>query len=71
MKEDRVLVMRFEGVVGSPTISGIGIRRAPNASGILIDHHDLIFSEDKYLYLILNKYFDKFCCNYNSSAADK
>ncbi|KAM6563992.1 hypothetical protein CsatB_023990 [Cannabis sativa] len=29
VKEDRTLVIRFEGVIGSPAVSGIGIRTAP------------------------------------------
>ncbi|XP_062100705.1 kinesin-like protein KIN-14R isoform X2 [Humulus lupulus] len=29
VKEDRTLVIRFEGVIGSPAVSGIGIRIAP------------------------------------------
>lgn len=36
VKEDGVVVIRFEGVNGSPVVSGIGIRRAPNVSGILV-----------------------------------
>lgn len=36
VKEDRTLVLRFEGVIGSPAVSGIGIRRAPTVSGILV-----------------------------------
>lgn len=35
VKEDGSFVIRFEGVIGSPAVSGIGIRRAPKVSGIL------------------------------------
>ena len=33
MKEDGVVVVRFEGVIGSPLVSGIGIRNSPSDSG--------------------------------------
>ncbi|PON40942.1 Kinesin-like protein [Parasponia andersonii] len=33
VKEDRALVIRFEGVIGSPAVSGIGVRRALSVSG--------------------------------------
>lgn len=36
MKEDGVVVIRFEGVNGSPLVSGIGIRRPPSDSGTLV-----------------------------------
>ncbi|GAV68571.1 Kinesin domain-containing protein/Malectin domain-containing protein [Cephalotus follicularis] len=32
VKENGVIVIRFEGVIGSPAVSGICIRRAPNVS---------------------------------------
>ncbi|XP_062145480.1 kinesin-like protein KIN-14R [Alnus glutinosa] len=32
MKEDGVIVIRFEGVIGSPVVSGICIRKAPKVS---------------------------------------
>ncbi|XP_050388067.1 kinesin-like protein KIN-14R [Argentina anserina] len=32
VKEDGLVVIRFEGVVGSPLVSGIGIRRSPSDS---------------------------------------
>ncbi|XP_004289515.1 PREDICTED: geminivirus Rep-interacting motor protein-like [Fragaria vesca subsp. vesca] len=32
VKEDGVVVIRFEGVIGSPLVSGIGIRRPPSDS---------------------------------------
>ncbi|CAL8164424.1 unnamed protein product [Prunus armeniaca] len=40
VKEDGVVVIRFEGVNGSPVVSGIGIRRAPNVSvpKLVVDH---------------------------------
>jgi kinesin family protein C2/C3 len=36
MKEDGVIVIRFEGVTGSPVVSGICIRKAPKVSGSFI-----------------------------------
>lgn len=36
VKDDGMVVIRFEGVNGSPVVSGICIRRAPKMSGILI-----------------------------------
>ncbi|XP_021832256.1 kinesin-like protein KIN-14R [Prunus avium] len=40
VKEDGVVVIRFEGVNGSPVVSGIGIRRAPNVSvpKLVVEH---------------------------------
>lgn len=34
IKEDGKLKISFEGVIGSPVVSGICIRRAPELSGI-------------------------------------
>lgn len=36
MKEDGVIVIRFEGVNGSPVVSGICVRKAPKLSGSFI-----------------------------------
>lgn len=36
VKDDGVVVIRFEGVYGSPIVSGICIRRAPKSEGIAI-----------------------------------
>lgn len=36
MKEDGICLIRFEGVIGSPAVSGIGIRRAPKVAGIIL-----------------------------------
>ncbi|KAK9939565.1 hypothetical protein M0R45_016257 [Rubus argutus] len=40
VKEDGVIVIKFEGVNGSPLVSGIGIRRPPSdsVSGKLVEH---------------------------------
>ncbi|KAM5577000.1 kinesin-like protein KIN-14R [Rosa sericea] len=40
VKEDGVVVIRFEGVIGSPLVSGIGIRRPPSDSvpGKIVEH---------------------------------
>lgn len=35
VKDDGALLLRFEGVFGSPMVSGICIRRAPKSSGIM------------------------------------
>jgi kinesin family protein C2/C3 len=36
MKENGVIVVRFEGVNGSPVVSGICVRKAPKVSGNFI-----------------------------------
>lgn len=36
MKDDGVIVIRFEGVNGSPVVSGICIRKAPKLSGNIL-----------------------------------
>lgn len=36
VREEGVLVIRFEGVNGSPAVSGIGIRKATRTSGNLM-----------------------------------
>lgn len=72
VKEDRVLVMRFEGVVGSPAISGIGIRRAPNTSGIFVGLLSIIlivFYETKNLYLIPTMIFLLIMLQFDNSSA--
>lgn len=51
MKEDGVLVMRFDGIIGSPAVSGIGIRRVPYSSGILVLYAFPYF--DLYLLLVI------------------
>ncbi|VFQ99663.1 unnamed protein product [Cuscuta campestris] len=33
IKDDKLLVIKFEGVIGTPTVSGICIRRAPDVTG--------------------------------------
>lgn len=42
VKDDGMVVIRFEGVNGSPVVSGICIRRAPKISGILILPNSLL-----------------------------
>ncbi|KAL6552115.1 Kinesin-like protein KIN-14R [Orobanche gracilis] len=37
VKNDGILLLRFEGIVGSPVVSGICIRRAPNVSDSHMD----------------------------------
>lgn len=34
IKENGMLLIKFEGIIGSPVVSGICIRKAPQASGI-------------------------------------
>ncbi|GMY12069.1 kinesin-like protein KIN-14R [Fagus crenata] len=41
MKEDGVIVIRFEGVTGSPVVSGICIRKAPKVSVPRVTHEYL------------------------------
>ena len=56
-----MLVMRFEGVIGSPVISGIGIRRALNAPpGSLLALILLSEKKDKHFTL---SYRDLICLN--------
>lgn len=38
VKDDGILLLRFEGVFGSPIVSGICVRRAPKSSGIFFSH---------------------------------
>jgi len=33
VKDDGVLAIKFEGIIGSPVVSGICIRKAPEVSG--------------------------------------
>ncbi|KAL5556600.1 hypothetical protein UlMin_038836 [Ulmus minor] len=41
VKEDGIVVLRFDGVIGSPSVSGIGIRRAPKVSVLQPTHEYL------------------------------
>lgn len=50
VKEDGVVVIRFEGVIGSPLVSGIGIRRPPSDSGNLLH---FICMNDSFIYFLL------------------
>lgn len=36
VKEDGMMVIRFEGVQGSPVVSGICIRKAPKSAGTFL-----------------------------------
>lgn len=36
IKDDGILVLRFEGILGSPVVSGICVRRAHKSSGFYI-----------------------------------
>lgn len=51
VKDDRAISVRFEGVIGSPIISGIGIRRASNVSGSL-DPDSLTSQELSFFFII-------------------
>ncbi|KAJ8557432.1 hypothetical protein K7X08_003057 [Anisodus acutangulus] len=41
VKENEILVIKFEGIIGSPVVSGICIRKAPKASASQAEHDRL------------------------------
>lgn len=57
IKDGGILVLRFEGIIGSPVVSGICVRRAPRTSGIFFPGDALLsLSFSKVIYALYSNY---------------